>query len=285
MKILVTGSKGQLGCEINKISIKYNFDWIFLDKSEFNLKILKDINILLDNYNPNIIINCAAYTDVDKAENDFESANIVNHLAVKIIAKWCNNNSSKLIHISTDYIFDGKIKRPIKEDDKTNPLNNYGKTKLAGEIACCSQHPDSIIIRTSWLYSSFANNFLKNMIHLMQQKKQIHVNDDQIGSPTYAGDLAQVILDIINYVPWKPGIYNYTNEAKISWYDFAKHIKEIYGFKCVILDNKSNVYVSKVKRPKYSILDNSKITSTFNINLKGYRKSLNKCVKILKNEM
>ncbi len=284
MKILVTGGNGQLGSEINKVASRYNYKWIFTNYDELDLSDLNRININLSTINPNIIINCCAYTAVDKAEDNYESANILNHKAVKLIAKWCNHNSCKLIHISTNFVYDGTSKNPIKEDAKTNPINIYGKTKLLGDIACIFQNPDSIILRTSWLYSSFGNNFVKQMINLMGQKKQLNVINDQIGSPTYAADLAQVILDIINTNNWKPGIYNYTNKAKISWFDFANDIKAIYGFNTIINAISTKKYPAVAKRPKYSLLDKTKIKNTFNIIPLPYKDSLKKCIKILKNE-
>ena len=285
MKILVTGGKGQLGCELNKISSNYNFDWLFSDSHTFDLSVLKNINVFLDKCKPDIIINCAAYTSVNNAEDNFEFANILNHKAIKFIAKWCNYNNCKLIHISTDYVYGENLQVPINEDAPTNPINNYGKTKLLGDIACSTENPDSIIIRTSWLYSSFGNNFVKKMINLMKQKKQLNVINDQIGSPTYAADLAQVILDIININQWKPGIYNYTNKGKISWYELANDIKVIYGFNTIITAITTKEYAAIAKRPKYSILNKTKIKNTFNIILIPYKDSLKKCIKILKNEI
>jgi len=285
MRILVTGGNGQLGSEINKISSNYSYNWFFTDHDNFDLSDLKNINVSLDKIYPNLIINCAAFTSVNNAEDNFEFANVLNHKSVEFIARWCSCNNCKLIHISSDYVYDGNSKIPIKENDPTNPINNYGKTKLLGDIACLKYNPKSIIIRTSWLYSNFGNNFVKKMIYLMQQKKQLNVINDQIGSPTYAANLAQVILDIINTNHWEPGIYNYTNKAKISWYDLANDIKEIYGFTNIIINPMSSKdYPTKAKRPKYSLLDKTKIKNTFNIKLIPYKDSLKKCIKILKNE-
>ena len=284
MKILVTGGKGQLGCEINKLSSNYNYDWLFSDSDIFDLSDLKNINVFLDKSNPDIIINCAAYTAVDNAEVDFENANTINHKAVELIAKWSNNNNCKLIHISTDYIFDGTSLTAVKEDTKANPVNNYGKTKLFGDLACLKNNPSSIIIRTAWLYSSFGNNFVKQMINLMKSKSELNVINDQVGSPTFAADLAEVILRIINFNFWKPGIYNYTNFGNVSWFDFANDIKSIFGFDVHIVAVSTSEYFQQAKRSKYSLLDNSKIKNTFDINQINYLDSLNKCIKILKNE-
>ena len=284
MKILVTGGKGQLGCEINKLSSKNNYDWLFSDSDIFDLSDLKGINVFLEKTSPDIIINCAAYTAVDNAEVDFENANTTNHKSVELIAKWSNNNNCKLIHISTDYVYDGSSLIAVKEDTQANPVNNYGKSKLLGDIACQKYNPSSIIIRTSWLYSSFGNNFVTKMINLMLHNDEIKVVNDQFGSPTFAADLAEVILRIINTNIWKPGIYHYTNLGKVSWFDFANDIKYIYGLNTRIDSISSQEYSIKIKRPKYSVLDNSKIINTFMIKQVSYMISLKKCIKILKNE-
>ena len=284
MKILVTGGKGQLGCEINKLSSNYNFNWFFSDSDMFDLSDLKNINIFLDKYIPNIIVNCAAYTAVDNAEVDFENANTINHKAVELIAKWSYNNNCKLIHISTDYVYDGTSLIPVKEDTQANPVNNYGKTKLFGDLACLKNNPSSIIIRTAWLYSSFGNNFVKQMINLMKSKSELNVINDQVGSPTFAADLAEVILRIINFNFWKSGIYHYTNFGNVSWFDFANDIKSIFGFDVPIVAVSTSEYFQQAKRSKYSLLDNSKIKNTFDINQMNYLDSLRMCIKIIKNE-
>jgi len=285
MKILVTGGKGQLGSELkNNPLIKNNSDWLFTDRQSFNICDVDNINIYLDICKPNIIINCAAYTSVDSAEDNFELANTINHKAISLIAKWCNDNNCNLIHISTDYVYDGYSKTPYIEEDKTDPLNNYGKTKLFGDIACQKYNPSSIIIRTSWLYSSYGNNFVTNMINLMKSKSELIVINDQVGSPTYAGDLANTILDLITNKKWIPGIYHYTNFGKVSWFDFTNDIKSIYGFNTVINSISSEEYSIKTIRPKYSLLNNSKIKNTFDINQKNYLDSLRKCVKILQDQ-
>ena len=285
MKVLVTGEKGQLGSELKKIShTNNNFEWVFTDRHSFNISDLENVNVYLNKSNPNIIINCAAYTSVDRAEDDFETANIINHKVVSLIAKWCNDNNCKLIHVSTDYVYDGNSLLPYIEEDQTDPLNNYGKTKLFGDIACQKNNPSSIIIRTSWLYSSYGNNFVTNMINAMQNRDEIQVVNDQFGSPTYAADLASTILLVIKNKKWHSGIYNYTNSGNISWYDFANEIKSIYGFSSIIKHISTKKYSQKTKRPKYSVLDNSKIINTFDIKQVNYKVSLKKCIKILKNE-
>ena len=285
MKILVTGGNGQLGSELKKKSHIYNnFEWIFTNRKSFDISHLDNINIYLDICYPDIIINCAAYTSVDRAEDDFELANKVNHKAVSLIAKWSNDNNCKLIHISTNYVYNGYLKTPYIEDDPTDPINNYGKTKLFGDLACLKNNPSSIIIRTAWLYSSFGNNFVKKIINLMHNKDNIQVVNDQFGSPTYAGDLANTILDLIKNKKWNSGIYNYTNKGYISCIDFANVIKSIYGFSTIIDSISTIEYSQKAKRPKYSSLDNYKIINTFNIKQMDYFDSLKKCIKIIKNE-
>ena len=265
MKVLVTGGRGQLGLELQKNpQIKNNSDWLFTDRHSFDISILDNINVYLDKLNPDIIINCAAFTAVESAENNFERTNIINHKSVSLIAKWCENNDCKLLHISTDYVYDGNSFNPYVETDETNPLNKYGKSKLLGDIACQQNNPSSIIIRTGWLYSSSGNNFLTNIINIMKNSNEIEVVNDQFGSPTYAGDLANTIFDLIINKKWYPGIYNYTNYGIVSWYNFANEIKSIYDFHTIIKPVSSAHYSQKAKRPKYSVLDNSKIINTFN---------------------
>lgn len=284
MKVLVTGSNGQLGSELNKISSNYNFNWFFTNKESFDLSVLNNIYSFLDINKPQIIINCAAYTSVESSESNFKYANDVNHKAIKLIAKWSSNNNCKLIHISSDYVFDGTSNTPLKEDSLNLPINNYGKTKSLGDISCLNNNPSSIIIRTAWLYSSFGNNFVKNIITLMKKNKKIEVINDQIGCPTYAADLAITIMNIINHKNWIPGIYNYTNFGNISWFEFSKNIKYLFGFTTIISPILSKDYYMTIQRPKYSVLDNSKIINTFGIEQIDYKISLKKCIKILKNE-
>ncbi len=285
MKVLVTGGNGQLGYELKKISQENNnYEWTFTCRQSFDLSDLNNINNYLDKCKADIIINCAAYTSVDSANDDFELANIVNHKSVSLIAKWSYNNNCNFLHISTDYVYDGNSLLPYVESDQTIPLNNYGKSKLLGDLACQKYNPYSIIIRTSWLYTSFGNNFLTKMITKMQNNDEVFVVDDQFGSPTYARDLANTIFDLIHNKKWLPGIYNYSNNGKVSWIDFAKEIKSICGFRTTIKPISSKEYPQKAKRPKYSVLDNSKIINTFNIKQIDYLESLRECIKLLKNE-
>ena len=221
MKILVTGSSGQLGMEINKISTNYNYDWYFTSSNNFDISKLNKINSNLSEINPDVIINCSAYTSVEKAEKDYRSANILNNKSVGLISKWTNNNNCKLIHISTNFVFNGTSNIPLKEDCETGPVNIYGKTKLDGDLACVTNNPNSIILRTSWLYSSYGNNFVKNIISKIRNNEHINVVNDEYGSPTYAANLANVIMKIISNKFWHPGIYNFTDDGDLSWYNFA----------------------------------------------------------------
>lgn len=278
-KILVTGSKGQLGSELRMLSSDFsNFEFVFTDRSQLSLENPETIFAFLTAIQPDFIINCAAYTAVDKAESEPELADLINHKAVEELAKWSFSNQIKLIHVSTDYVFDGTSAVPLKENDVTNPQNEYGKTKLKGEQHALRENPDTIIIRTSWVYSEFGNNFVKTMLRLMAERDALNVVEDQIGSPTYAKDLAQAILDIVSNDNWQGGIYNYSNEGEISWFDFAVAIKEIAGLDCAVSGIPSSQFPTPAKRPAYSLLDKSKIKKTFNVAVPEYRNSLKKCI-------
>lgn len=285
MKILVTGSDGQLGLEIQNISKKHNtFDWVFSTVNSLDFSRLDNIKCFLDTVNPSYIINCAAYTNVDKAEVEPKIADLINHQAVDVISKWTTQNNKKLIHISTDYVFNGFSENPLDENSNTNPLNEYGRSKLKGEEVCLNNDSNSIIIRTSWLYSSYGNNFVKNMIKLMEKRDSLNVVNDQFGSPTYAADLADTILKIINFKNWFSGLYHYSNEGEITWFDFANEIKYLNNFTIQINEVSSDEYPVAAKRPKYSLLDKTKIKNIYNIKVPYYRDSLDKCIKILQSK-
>lgn len=281
-KILVTGANGQLGSELRFLSKTYTqFDWVFTDYQELDLCDLVHLTTELSRIQPDFIINCAAHTAVDQAESELELADVLNHQAVAELAKWCAENECKLIHISTDYVFDGTAATPLTESAPTAPINVYGQTKLAGELACIRECPTSIIIRTSWVYSSFGANFVKTMSRLMQERDTLNVVNDQIGSPTYAADLAQAIITIIMHPNWEAGIYHFSNEGEISWYEFALAIQEIGAFECLIGGIPSSAYPTPAKRPQYSLLDKSKIKATFGVIVPGYRESLEQCMRLL----
>ena len=276
-KILVTGANGQLGSELNVLSFKYpQYEWFFADRTKVTLDNLDLLKTQLNEIRPDIILNGGAYTAVDKAETEKELAFIINHLAVELIAKYASANNIKLIHVSTDYVFDGSSSVPLNEDEVTNPINVYGDSKRAGEIACLKENPNAIIIRTSWVYSKFGNNFVKTMQRLMQQKESINVVNDQIGSPTYAADLAQAMIDIVEFNNWIPGIYNYSNEGEISWYEFALTIKELGKYNCNVGGIPSASYPTPAKRPEYSLLDKNKIKAIYNLEIPDYKESLRK---------
>ena len=282
-KILVTGATGQVGNELKVLAPSYSqLDWVFADRTLLDLSGLNTISNVLDEIQPQMIINCAAYTAVDKAETETELADILNHQAVAVLAQWSHYNGCQLIHISTDYVFDGNSNSALSEEAPTEPINVYGQTKLDGELACLRENPMAIIIRTSWVYSKFGTNFVKTMCRLMQERDSLNVVNDQIGSPTYAADLAKAILTIITHPNWQAGIYHYSNEGEISWYEFALAIQEIGGFQCKITGIPSADYPTPARRPKYSLLDKSKIKNTFGVIIPDYRESLEKCMKLIR---
>jgi dTDP-4-dehydrorhamnose reductase len=281
-KILITGGNGQLGSELRLLSKVYTqFEWIFTDYQELDLCNLEKLETELTKINPQIIINCAAHTAVDKAESEFELSDVLNHKSVAVLAKWSNVNDCQLIHVSTDYVFDGTASIALTETVQPNPINVYGVTKLAGEKACIKYNPDSTIIRTSWVYSSFGANFVKTMSRLMQERDSLNVVNDQIGSPTYAADLAQAIMTILTHDNWQAGIYHFSNEGEVSWYEFALAIKEIGGFDCEVSGIPSSAYPTPAKRPQYSLLDKTKIKNTFGVVVPDYMDSLRKCMELL----
>ena len=281
--ILVTGSNGQLGSEIRELASNYTYNFFFTNKNSIDITNKDNLREFCQTNSINVIINCAAYTAVDKAESDIENADLVNRKAVKKLAKISKELNIKLIHISTDYVFDGKNFKPYVEEFQTNPQGVYGKTKLDGENEMRNINPqNSIIIRTSWVYSSFGNNFVKTMLRLGKEKEELGVIFDQVGTPTYAKDLAQTILEIIPKIQnSKLEIYNYSNEGVLSWYDFAKEIMKMAKLNCKINPIETYQYPTPAKRPHYSILNKSKIKTTFNIKIPYWKDSLDECLKRL----
>lgn len=276
-RILVTGANGQLGSELAVLSANYpKYEWVFADRNIISLEDLEKLESQLKALQPTVIFNCGAYTAVDKAETERDLAFTVNHLAVEVIAKYASQNKVKLIHISTDYVFDGSSSVALNEEAPTNPINVYGQSKRAGEIVCLKENPDSIIIRTSWVYSKFGNNFVKTMQRLMQQRDELNVVNDQIGSPTYAANLAQAMITVLESPNWIPGIYNYSNEGEISWYEFALAIKKLGGYSCKVGGIPSASYPTPAKRPEFSLLDKRKIKETYNVIVPDYKQSLKK---------
>ena len=284
-KIVVTGATGQLGSELKVLSENYTqYEWFFADRTQVSLDNLDALNMQLENIQPNVILNCAAYTAVDRAEAEPELAQMINDVAVGVIAKYADEHQVKLIHISTDYVFDGISSFALTEEAFTKPINVYGATKRAGELSCLKINPDAIIIRTSWVYSKFRNNFVKTMQRLLQERDTISVVNDQIGSPTYAADLAQAMMDIVTAKEWIAGIYNYSNEGEISWYEFVLAIQEIGGYICKVNGISSSAYPTAAKRPAFSLLDKSKIKEVYSITVPHYKDSLRKCMQLLSSE-
>jgi dTDP-4-dehydrorhamnose reductase len=279
-KILVTGAKGQLGSEINKISGQFaEMEFCFTDVAELDITHPEKVAKLISEFQPEFLINCAAYTAVDKAETDLATATLLNATAVGILAEQSAKIGCKIIHVSTDYVFDGNGPRPYREDDPVDPQSAYGRTKLEGELLCQKWNPENLIIRTSWLYSAFGNNFVKTMVRLGSERSELGVIADQIGTPTNAADLASAILTIISSVtsgekPFVPGIYHYSNEGVASWYDFTKAIFDITGINCFVKPIATEDYPSLVQRPAYSVMNKSKIKLIFGLKIPHWRDSL-----------
>jgi len=284
-RILITGANGQLGKELRKISLASpDSEYFFLSKDEMPIQAAQKVDEIFEKIRPTHCINCAAYTAVDKAESEKEKAFLINSEAVGILASACKSSKTKLFHISTDYVFDGNSSNPLKEDDTTNPINVYGQSKLSGELLALKNNEDTVIIRTAWLYSSFGNNFVKTMIRLMKERDAINVVSDQIGSPTYAGDLANAILKIIISGKFIPGVYNYSNEGQISWFEFASSIRELIGSSCIVKPIPASQYPTPAKRPHYSLLDKTKIKNTYGLEIADWKSSLVKCIDQIKKE-
>jgi dTDP-4-dehydrorhamnose reductase len=283
LNILVSGSTGQLGSEIKELSSKYPYNFFFTNRISLDITKKEKIKSFCQTNKINVIINCVAYTAVDKAEKDEKNADIVNRKAIKKLALVSKKLNIKLIHISTDYVFDGKNFKPYCEDYQTNPQSVYGKTKLEGEKELININPkNSIIIRTSWLYSYYGNNFVKTMLRLGKEKDSLEIIFDQIGTPTYAKDLAKIILDILPKIQnEKVEIYNYSNEGVLSWYDFAKEIMKMSKLNCKINPIQTFQYSTLAKRPHISLLDKSKIKQKFNITIPYWKDSLDDCLRRL----
>ena len=279
--ILITGSNGQLGSEIREISDQYeNYNFIFTDVEELDLTISEDIVSFFTDNKIDVCVNCAAYTAVDKAEDEIGLAMLVNSTAVDNLSKVCNNNGTLLFHISTDYVFNGKHFMPYSETDTVSPDSQYGLSKLKGEEAVMLNCDKAIIVRTSWLYSSHGNNFVKTLIKLGNERDQLSVVSDQVGTPTYAADLAEAIMVMIaSFDETKPKeIYHFSNEGAISWYDFGKAIMKLSNIECAINPIDSKDYPSKANRPFYSVLSKSKIKKHYGVNVPYWEDSLRRMI-------
>ncbi len=280
--ILVTGANGQLGSELKHIAGSYpQYDFLFTDRNLLPIDQQAKVDQFFSERRPDFCINCAAYTAVDKAETDREPAININGKAPGFLGEACTRVGAKMIHVSTDYVFNGTSSAPYKEDDQTDPVNFYGQTKLEGELNLLSSNPDAIIIRTAWVYSEYGNNFVKTMLRLMKERPAISVVNDQIGSPTYARDLAELIMVIVQNENWKEGIYHYSNEGQISWYEFALQIRDSAGLQCEVNPVPSSGYPTPAKRPAFSLLDKTKVKSAYNITVPDWKKSLAVCLKEL----
>ena len=285
MKLLVTGAYGQLGNEMRVALQNYpQFTAVMTDVDVLDITDLVALESFVMAHKPDILINCAAYTAVDKAEDDVENCKRINVDAVRNIGTLAAKHGFEVIHISTDYVFDGKSCFPYTEDMMVNPTNVYGRTKLQGEQTLLAVNPNAMIIRTSWLYSSFGNNFVKTMLRLGKERNELSVIFDQVGTPTYAADLADAILQIIAKGKLIPGVYHYSNEGVCSWYDFAFMIHRFANIKCQITPIESSAYPVRTPRPFYSVLNKKKIKDSFGILIPNWVDSLQRCVAILENE-
>ncbi|MFN8288546.1 MAG: dTDP-4-dehydrorhamnose reductase [Chitinophagales bacterium] len=280
-KVLVTGAHGQLGSEINFLSsLLESHSFTFYDYQDLDITDAAAVDKAVSS-GFEVLINCAAYTAVDKAESEKDLAYKINGEAVGILAKACKKYNCKMVHVSTDFIFDGTLARPLVEDDSPNPLSVYGASKLEGEKQLLANNAEAVILRTSWVYSSFGNNFVKTILRLCKERESLNIIFDQVGTPTYARDLASVILQIIQGDKWQPGVYNYSNEGVCSWFDFAVAIRDIAGLKTKINPIETYQYPTPAVRPKYSVLNKKKIKETFGIHIPYWRESLQGCMKLL----
>lgn len=283
-KILVTGANGQLGQCLQKISSQFEeFEFIFTDSETLDITNKEEVNDFFWQNAPDFCINAAAYTAVDLAETDIEKAFLVNADGTENLAEACAENNAQFIHVSTDYVFDGENNLSYTEEDFTNPLGVYGASKLAGDELALEVNPCSVILRTSWVYSEFGKNFVKTMLNLFTTKEELNIVADQFGQPTNANDLAEAIMKIIKSEKITPGIFNFSNLGRISWFDFAKKIAELSDAKIKLNAIETSQYPTPAKRPKNSVLDLDKISKTYGIQLKPWEESLEDCVQILQN--
>ena len=279
MKTLVLGASGQLGQCLKAVASERGLDFlVFPDEQAGNILNLEGLSDLFSEVQPAYVINCAAYTAVDKAEDEVDICRLVNKQGALNVAMVCKTYGAKLVHVSTDFVFKGDVVELLKEDDLAEPVSIYGLTKLEGEIDIIDTLPEHYILRTSWLYSEFANNFVKTMLKLGAERDSLGIIADQIGSPTYAIDLAGAILDIIVSAKADYGVYHYSNEGAVSWYDFAKAIFEIGGVEVLVNPIPTSAYPTKATRPKFSVMDKSKIKSVFGVEVPYWRDSLVKCI-------
>lgn len=282
-KILVTGGNGQLGQSLQKISPKFeNFEFIFTDYETLDISNKEAVLNFFWQNEPDFCINAAAYTAVDLAETETEKAFLINANGTENLAEACTEYNAQFIHVSTDYVYDGENNLPYTEEDFTNPVSVYGASKLAGDNLAIESCPNSVILRTSWVYSEFGKNFVKTMLQLFSTKDELNIVADQFGQPTNATDLAEAIMKIVQKEKIAPGIYNFSNVGKISWFDFAQKIADFSHSKIKLNAIETSQYPTPAKRPKNSTLNLEKIENTFNIKLKPWEESLEKTIKLLK---
>lgn len=283
-KILVTGANGQLGQCLQKISSQFEeFEFIFTDSETLDITNKEEVNDFFWQNAPDFCINAAAYTAVDLAETEVEKAFLVNADGTENLADACAENNAQFIHVSTDYVFDGENNLAYTEEDFTNPLGVYGASKLAGDELALEVNPCSVILRTSWVYSEFGKNFVKTMLNLFATKDELNIVADQFGQPTNANDLAEAIMKIIKSGKITPGIFNFSNLGRISWFDFAEKIAELSEAKIKLNAIETSQYPTPAKRPKNSVLDLGKISKTYAVPLKPWEESIEDCVQILQN--
>lgn len=282
MNILITGSNGQLGNEVRLLSTEHpQHTYFFTDVDDLDITNPSAVSAFVTSNNVDLIVNCAAYTNVDKAEDDELTAMRINADALTVLG----SQGVRVIHISTDYIFSGDEHIPCRETDPAAPRTVYGQTKYVGEKNLLAACPDAVILRTAWLYSSFGNNFVKTMIRLGQERNELGVVFDQIGTPTYAADLAWAIFTVIESHVWRPGVYHFTNEGVCSWYDFTLAIHRLYGgIECHVRPILSEEYQYRTPRPHYSVLDKTKFKKTFDVEIPHWQTSLARCIEKLKIE-
>jgi dTDP-4-dehydrorhamnose reductase len=283
-KILVTGANGQVASELKELAVSISsYEYIFLAKEQLDITNRDAVLNYFNDHKPAYCINCSAYTAVDQAETDVQTAFDVNAKGAGNLAEACECSGAKLLHISTDYVYDGNAQHEYSESDPVHPLNVYGESKLAGEQAILSANPSCVILRTSWVYSAYGKNFVKTMLRLLKERNEIGVVADQYGNPTYAKDLAEAIMHIIDSRKWTPGVYHYSNEGVISWFDFACEIKKLIHSSCQINPLRTDEYPVKAVRPKYSGMKKQKIVTTYEVPIKDWKNSLKHCVERLSN--
>src|ERR1035437_178420 len=282
--ILITGSNGQLGNEMQQAAVRFpDFNYIYTDVAELDICDKGTLDAFVKANNVNVIVNCAAYTAVDKAEDDVELCYKINRDAVRNIAEVATENKGKVVHVSTDYVFDGTNYLPYTEDMPVCPATVYGKSKLEGEQALLENCKESVILRTAWLYSSFGNNFVKTMMKLGTERDSLGVIFDQVGTPTYAADLADAIMQLLSSETFVPGIYHFSDEGVCSWYDFTKTIHRMANITCDVKPIETKDYPARTPRPHFSVLNKGKIKSTYGISIPHWGVSLKKVIQLLKN--